>query len=59
MTRLPDLATLRDLASAFRTAIKRSDRKELPIAFELPLGSCGDTTDLLAEFLKDRGCGAF
>src|SRR5215467_5971474 len=60
MERLPDLATLRELASAFRSAIERTDRKELPITFEhFPLGSCGDTTDLLAEFLKDCGCGAF
>jgi hypothetical protein len=55
-----DLVTLRELAPAFRAAIERTDRKDLSIVFEhFPLGSCGDTTDLLAEFLKDRGCGAF
>jgi len=57
---LSKLGRLRELATAFREAIERCDRKRLPLSFEtFPCGSCGDATNLLGMFLIEQGAGAF
>ena len=47
---------IKELATAFRIAIERSDRAKLPITFaDFPLGSCGDAANLLGAYLTDCG----
>ena len=45
---------------AFRNAIDACDKSKLSISFQsFPHGSCGDTSLLLARFLKGNGLGNF
>lgn len=51
-----DLTPLIEAARRFREAILRCPPKSLGIAFEcFPRGACGDTSDLLCEYLKEIG----
>lgn len=55
-----DTLRIRDLAERFRAAIEACDLKMLPITFhELPRGSCGDATLILAKYLKENGHEGF
>jgi hypothetical protein len=53
------LSRLRELASAFRCAIERTDRKKLPVTLQEFPKACGETALLLGTFLKNRGMGSF
>ncbi len=47
---------IRGLATDFRQAIERSDRRVLGITFKsFPRGSCGDASILLGAYLTDKG----
>lgn len=51
-----DLTPLIEAARRFREAILRCPPKSLGITFEsFPRGACGDTSDLLCEYLIDIG----
>ena len=55
-----DLDHLKEVVSQFRRAIEACDQAHLPSAFQdFPIGSCGDTTLLLAKFLEQNGFGYF
>jgi len=43
-----------------RSAFESIDKSNLPVTFkQFPKGSCGDTCEVLAEYLKDLGYGDF
>jgi hypothetical protein len=46
---------LTDLARAFRVAIEHSDLSEDPVLRRFPKGACGDSSLLLAKFLREHG----
>ena len=53
------LDNLTELATRFRKMIEDTDRSKLTIEFEeFPVGSCGDTSVLLAQYLIDAGFDA-
>jgi len=44
----------------FRYALETLDKRRVPLTLaEFPLGSCGDVCEILAEHLKELGCGLF
>lgn len=54
------LNELKELASAFRTALESADRSRLPVTLQtFPHGACGDAALLLAKLLEDHGYGQF
>jgi hypothetical protein len=46
-------------AIAFRAALERSHDLELPTLQAFPRGACGDTCELLGQYLCDLGLGAW
>jgi len=56
----PRLIQLWQVASRFRAAIERCDRKGLTICLQnFPFGSCGDATPLLGTYFIEQGLGTF
>jgi hypothetical protein len=59
-TSLARLVKLKSVATRFRLAIERCDRRQLPVCMQgFPAGACGDATLLLGTFLADQGLGTF
>lgn len=60
-------ATLADMVKQFRHALDQLDWGAMPIGFHnFPSGTCGDISDILANYLRSRGieeieyvCGTF
>ena len=51
---------MRDDLEKIRIAFEEMDKSNLPVTFDnFPLGACGDTCEVLAELLKERGHGSF
>ena len=48
---------IRQVATAFRSAIVASPRNDLPTLRDFPRGSCGDASILLGQYLFDTGHG--
>lgn len=48
--------TLTDMATRFRHALDQLDWRSMPNGFhKFPIGTCGDISDILAEFLRSQG----
>jgi hypothetical protein len=51
------VAQIREAATAFRAAILRCPRDDLPTMKNFPRGSCGDTSILLGQYFFDQSLG--
>ncbi len=55
-----EIERLHALALRFRCAIDVADRSDWGVEFKgFPRGACGDTSQMLGQYLADQGCGAF
>lgn len=51
---------MRDDLIKIRAVFEEIDKSNLPVTFEnFPLGACGDTCEVLAEILREKGHGSF